>query len=178
MTLMVVLISSSSREIIEIIYSAQYTGAAGALSVLSIAMLFYSLLIVSTTIISGSGKPKISLAIIVVSLSISLLANYFLIPRYSLIGAAIGTGVASFVGLILASGCILRKFGSFINLKSLIRILASGLLVYAIGRTLPLAGILLPVELLALSLLYLMIMVISKEISKKDVSKLMKLLGK
>ncbi len=170
MTLIVVLISSSSKEIILLIYSKEYLPAWTSLSLLSVGMLFYSLLITSSTIISSSGKPKVSLIIIVLVLILDFTFNYILIPKYELIGASISTSLASLTGLFIAAAYILNKFKAFIAFKSLIRITASGLLIYFIAKNIHATGFKLLIEMGLLSVLYFLLLLVSREISKKDIT--------
>jgi len=172
MTLIVVLISSSSKEIILIIYSKEYLPAWSSLTVLSVGMLFYSLLITSSTIISSSGKPKISLIILVIVLISDLILNYVLIPKYELIGASISTSLASLLGLFIAAGYVLCKFNAFMTFKSITRITISGILIYFIANKIHASGFMLLVEMMCMSALYFLLLLVSREISKQDIASL------
>jgi O-antigen/teichoic acid export membrane protein len=172
MTLIVVLISSSSKEIILIIYSKEYLPAWSSLTVLSVGMLFYSLLITSSTIISSSGKPKISLIILVIVLISDLILNYVLIPKYELIGAAISTSLASLLGLFIAAGYVLSKFKAFMTFKSITRITISGILIYFLANKIHASGFMLLVEMMCMGVLYFLSLLVSREISKQDIASL------
>jgi stage V sporulation protein B len=178
MTLMAVIISASSREIVYLVYSSKYQGAVMPLSLLAIGMLFYSLLIASSTIISGSGKPKISLAIILSALLISFGLNYMLVPRYGLIGAAIATSFTSLAALSVAVIYILKKFKAFIRIRSILNIFICGIVVYLIAKFIKAAGLMLLVEAVFLSFIYLLMLIITKELGKKELMGIKKLFKK
>jgi O-antigen/teichoic acid export membrane protein len=79
--------------------------------VLSVGILFFSLLVVCTTIITGSGRPSHSLLVGLGTLILSAALNHLLIPRLGILGAAVATSTAALCGFLTARTYIWRRFG-------------------------------------------------------------------
>ncbi len=58
------------------LYSTEYLHAAVPLSILSVAIIFFALLYVTTTMIIGSGHPTVAVVIMALSMIISAVLNY------------------------------------------------------------------------------------------------------
>ena len=111
----VLIISVASDELITLLYSGKYADGGWSLSILIIGLGFYSLLFLFTTILNGSGMPRISLIISVIVLGLDILLNLILVPEYHLIGAAAATSAACFVGFVISGGYVylhIRDSGS------------------------------------------------------------------
>ena len=63
------------------LYSAEYLHAAVPLSILSVAIIFFALFYVSTTMIIGSGHPGVAVGVMAVSMVISAVLNYVFVRR-------------------------------------------------------------------------------------------------
>ncbi|HXG66156.1 MAG TPA: oligosaccharide flippase family protein, partial [Blastocatellia bacterium] len=91
MALVATLFSANAGEVMHVIYPQAYQTGSGALAVVAYGMLLFGMLHVATTIISASGRPVASLIVGALTLAASAALNAMLIPRYGLVGAAIGT---------------------------------------------------------------------------------------
>ncbi|MBN1157001.1 oligosaccharide flippase family protein [Candidatus Woesearchaeota archaeon] len=161
--------ASTTTELVHLVYSRKYQGAVMPLSILVFGMGFFALFIILTTIISGSGRPVKSFLISLPLVIIDFVLNAILIRRYSLTGAAVATTVASFLGFIIAAIYVSRKFGAFIKLASLVKMLLSGAIIFLISRLYAVFGIFLLVKYAVLLSLYVSLLMILKEINKKDI---------
>ena len=63
------------------LYAPVYGHAAGALAMLSVAIIFFALLYVTSTMIIGSGHPKVAFGIMAISLAISGVLNFLFVNR-------------------------------------------------------------------------------------------------
>ena len=102
----VLIISISSNELITILYSNKYADGGLPLIILIIGLGFYSLLFLFTTILNGSGMPQISLIMGLIVLGLDILLNFILVPEYHLIGAAVATSIACFIGFVISGGYV------------------------------------------------------------------------
>ncbi|HYV06377.1 MAG TPA: oligosaccharide flippase family protein [Blastocatellia bacterium] len=171
MALLATLFSANAGEVLRLIYRADYQTGAPALAIVAYGMLLFGFLQVATTIISASGRPRVSLAIAAVTLAVSAALNAALIPSRGLAGAATATTAAMLIGAISAGGYLLWKFGALVAWVSVIRVGAAAALVYAGSITVP-AGSkwLILVKLAVLSLAYAAVLLLSREIGKDDVA--------
>lgn len=162
------ILSATSKELIELIYSNTYSPAESALSILVFAMGAFTIFTAMTYILSGSGKPHISSVLSFISLCVSVILCFILIPQFDLVGAAIATTAASFVGLILASFYIYKYFNKLISFISLIKITLASLVVYSVALNINIQPLLIPVVYVLLLGLYGILIFIFKELDKND----------
>src|SRR3989338_1179684 len=109
-TLIIILPASSllfvfAKDILLIFYGADYVVGSPALKILAIAIIFYSVHLINSSVFTGIGSPQTHTRIVIAGGPLNIVLNYFLIPVYGIVGAAIGTAVAYFVmnsvGIIL-----------------------------------------------------------------------------
>lgn len=79
--------------IVDIAFGKEYTRAVGALYWLLPGVVFFTVTKVLSSDIAGRGRPEINLYLSFFSLVINLLANYVLLPKYGLNGAAMASSV-------------------------------------------------------------------------------------
>ena len=99
---------------------------------------------------------------------IDIILNIALIPRYQLVGAAFATTSAMLIGLIICATYVLVKFKTLVYIKSSLKILFAGLIIYFISAAYPIPGILLGLKYLALIFVYFSLLVCLKEFNKQD----------
>ncbi len=166
------LISATSKEIIRLLYSETFIrniNVAPTLSILIIGLGFFALFNLFIAIISGSGKPKISMFIGGIILILNIILNFIFIPQKGLIGAALATSISIFIGFIIISIYIIKKFNVFTYKKSIIKIMLSGFIIYFIAKNYFLVGgFLLIIKYLICVVVYIFILVILRELKKKD----------
>ena len=71
----------SAEALIGALYSPDYSAVAGALSVMTVSMIFFSLFFVAATIITGAGRPGVATLLMAISLGVSALLNGLLITQ-------------------------------------------------------------------------------------------------
>lgn len=179
MAVVATLFSANAKAVLSVAYPADYQAGSGALSVVAFGMLFFGMLYVLTTMISASGQPKVSLLIGALTLAASILLNYFLIPVYGLTGAGAATTVAMLLGVIVAALYLLVKFQVLMPLLSAVRIIGCAALVYAASLGFATTSkMLIVVKLLALGLLYVAGLIVSRELGRDELSALQRILKK
>lgn len=106
-TLFVVLFS---RQVLSFLFSDQYSAGSTALGVLTIGMGFFGLFSLFTTVINGSGQPRVSMIMSLLVLVLDIFLNQLFIPPYGVVGAAMATCVACLLGLVVSFLYVYRKF--------------------------------------------------------------------
>jgi stage V sporulation protein B len=171
MVLTATLFSANAQQVLGLLYPSEYQFGAAALQVVAYGMLFFGLLYVLTTIISASGRPKVSLAIGLLALGVSALLNFTLIPRYGLSGAGWATTLAMLTGVCAGASYLISRFKSLLAIGSVLRIAGCGAVIYFLSLVyIPEQKIMLMVKLSLLSLLYFVALIICREIGREDLA--------
>lgn len=106
-TLFVVLFS---RQVLSFLFSDQYSAGSTALGVLTIGMGFFGLFSLFTTVINGSGQPRVSMLMSLIVLILDIILNQLFIPLYGVVGAAMATCAACLLGLVISFLYVYRKY--------------------------------------------------------------------
>lgn len=93
-------------------FGEEFIGGSSSMILLSIGQLFSSFSGATINLLNMTGREKVTMYILLVSIVINFILNYTLIPIYGLNGAAIATFVSTILWNILASICI-YKYHSF-----------------------------------------------------------------
>ncbi len=167
-TPLIVLISSTSKELISLLYSEKYILGSSPLSILIFGLGFFALFLVLTTIISGSGHPKVSMGVSLLILMVSILLNLNLIPKYNLVGAAIATTISAFLGVVACMIYIKSKFKLVMPFKTILKILLTWIILYFISKFFFVSGFLLIIKYALLTGGYFFLALFLKILTKKD----------
>ncbi len=162
------LISATSGQILELLFSKLYLPAASSLSILIFATAFLTLLFVMSNILNGAGEVKKSFWTVAFGVIITILLCFFMIPKYGLIGAALSTTVGSLVAMTLATCFVYRIFHALVSIMSITKIAFASLIVSLISYFMKLPLILMPFEYLFLFGIYLLLLKFMGEISVND----------
>lgn len=169
MALVATLFSANAPGVLSLVYPQNYQAGSFALSIVSYGMLLFGLLYVVTTIISASGHPGVSLLIGIVTLAASAGLNAALIPRYGLVGAATATTVSMLGGAVAGCVYLKLKFGALLSPLSGVRIAAAAGAVYGASLLFsPSSRMMMVAKLVALTLIYVGVLVASREMARKD----------
>lgn len=90
------------REILVILFTADYGLGALAFQIMSLSMFLYGTSNLFTTILNSAGKPEKVAKIVSIAAIVNVIANFFLIPKFGIEGAAIATVFSSFLLLFLS----------------------------------------------------------------------------
>ena len=91
--------SANAPEILPILFPKGFGADASPLRVMSFGKLAFALFMICTTVISGSGRPWISVILVLVTLVLSGTFNLLAIPSAGLLGAATATLAALAIGV-------------------------------------------------------------------------------
>jgi stage V sporulation protein B len=165
----ILLVSATSESLVSLFYSSAYLPASSSLSILVFGVGFFTILSIMTTIITASGRPRVSMLIALVLVPLSILFNMLLIPIYQLEGAALATTVTSLFGVCFAAGYVFKRFKTLVDAKSFVKICAASIVICVIALRLSLPLFLLPLLYIILFALYFGILSLMKEMCKKDI---------
>jgi O-antigen/teichoic acid export membrane protein len=163
------LVSATSNNLISLVYTARYVDAAPSLSILIFGLTFLSIFVILTTIITASGKPKVSMIFALILVPIDIVLNLTLIPIYELKGAALATTITAFIGLVIAAAYVFKRFGTLMSPISVVRISGASLIIYFVALSYPFSGVLLVGNYVFLFLVYLGLLWVLRELNKGDI---------
>jgi len=102
-------------------------------------------------------------------LGVSATLNSVLIPSYGLVGAAIATTASMMFGVVAAAAYLGFKFGALILPVSAFRITACSAIIYAASRGVaPSSRLSTMIQLIALSVVYVLALVVTRELRRDD----------
>ena len=163
------IISATSGQLISLVYSGRYLAAASPLSILVFGLASLCLFIILSTVITASGRPRISLAMVSVLLVVNVVLNTILVSIYGLIGAALATTITGFLGVLIAGIYVYNRFHSLTDLLSLFRILVASSIIYLCARVFPVAGIPLLAYYAGLLAIYFALLFLFRETGEEDI---------
>jgi len=163
------IISATSQNLISLVYTEAYLAAVAPLSILIFGLTFLCLFIILTTIITASGKPRVSLFMVLVLLLVNVLLNMTLVSIYGLAGAAVATTITGVLGVLIAGVYVYNRFHALINLLSLFKIVTASSIIYLIARSFSVSGMSLVGWYVGLLLVYFALLFIFREIREEDI---------
>ncbi len=168
---LIFLLSSSAKEVIEILYSGKFSGAIIPFSILVFGLSFSVILSVLSTVVIGSGSPRVAMTFAIILLPMDIALNLFLIPRYGLVGAASATTLTFLGGCVMTGLYIYTRFKILMNFSSSLKILFASVIIYILSVKYPFHGLWIILQFILLFLLYAFILLILKEVSKADIKR-------
>jgi len=169
-----------AEDVIRLLFGEAYVGASTALQILSINALFYTVFVIFSTSLISVNRPLTNTKITAVISVINLVMDVALVPQYGIAAAALATAVSYLIGAILAYFALKKSVPITLDIKSLGKIAAGGLISLAvifIIKTLLLSDIWLKIGLsLVISLgVYSVFVLYTKGVTKKELEYMKKL---
>ncbi|MFA4907190.1 MAG: polysaccharide biosynthesis C-terminal domain-containing protein [archaeon] len=166
-----------SGPLLSLFFSARYSAATATLSILAVAAFAYSLFFIMASAISASGRPRFPVAIGIVSIIMDASLNFFLIPAFSINGAAISIMISFGFGSAACIAYAARMYGNFVSAKSLLKMAVATAAVFGASGFARFQGILLiPVSIGMLALFFAVLYLLG-EIGESDFSRIRNLLS-
>ncbi|MCB1282176.1 MAG: oligosaccharide flippase family protein, partial [Salinibacterium sp.] len=132
----VCLFAACPERTVLILFKAAYLPAAGPLRLLALGYFCYSVFFIMCAVITASGRPRVSLALVGVVLAIQVVLGWALVDRYEGLGVALGTTLGMLAGLVLAQVYLVKSYGQGIVSSVLLRVVGSGLIIAALAQLL------------------------------------------
>lgn len=164
-----VLISIFSVPIITLLFGSTYTPGSEVLSILVIGMSFYSIYMICSSILQGTGKPEIPMYVLIGGTVLNILLNILFVKMIGITGAAIGTTITTCVLMIIISYIVVKNTKISIPWKNIFRIIMSNIILILICILIPktiigsIIGLIVGIGVYIISLIFL------KVLSKRDI---------
>jgi O-antigen/teichoic acid export membrane protein len=169
-------INGSASNLIRVFYSNDFIGASKPLSILVFGISLMAVFTSFTGVVSAGGKPSLSVMFGTILLPISWVSNLILIPRHGLVGAAMASTLAYAIGVTVAGAFVFSKLGNFLNFLSILRIFIASFAITLLLPKGPVGAISLISSYLGAIFVYMLILIILRELTGKDVDVLKTLL--
>jgi len=133
--------AGAARGVLRLVYPAAYAQGAGALAVLVLAMVFFALFVLGSTIMTGAGKPSLAAGVALVAVAVLVTSNislvrYVGVGEHTLMAAALGTSAGTFVAMIAIGYTVHARFGAFIPATTVLRVLIAAVVAFCVSRAL------------------------------------------
>ncbi|MBP2201437.1 O-antigen/teichoic acid export membrane protein [Methanococcus voltae] len=115
-------------EFITVFFNSSYLPVTDAVRVLMVSVIFSSLYIINSTVLSGVGKPHIATKFLYMGIFVNILLNFLLIPKFGSLGAATTTLISYIIIHILLSRYLKKSMNLEIKYKETFKILVVGFL--------------------------------------------------
>ncbi len=121
----VVFLFTFAEVFLGLLFGLEYISGATAFRVLLFGILLYIVAQSNNSLLSGIGKPKIVMYITLFAAGINILLNLFLIPLYSINGAALATTISYALAFILSFYSLRKEISLKIDLSLWSRLFAT-----------------------------------------------------
>lgn len=164
-----VLISLFSTPVLVILFGHVYVPSSGVLSVLVIGMSFYSIFMISSSILQGTGNPRLPMYILLVGTVVNILLNYVLVYYMGIIGAALATSLTTCILMIVIMYFVIRYTKISIPWKNILMIVLSNIILMIPCLIIPKTIIGSIIALLLGIIIYILSLIFLKVLTKRDI---------
>jgi O-antigen/teichoic acid export membrane protein len=178
MAVLATVFSSNAAGLLGLIYRREYLVGAPALMIAPLGMLLFGFFYVLTTIITSSGRPRVSVCIGLLTILADACFNWLLIPRYALWGAAVATAGAMFIGAGMGAIYVSKRFGALLPVRSVVRVSLAGLLIYFLPELFPARGLIMLARVVVQIMAYAGVLVLMKEIGADEFQAIRQMLSR
>ncbi|MBT8493055.1 MAG: polysaccharide biosynthesis C-terminal domain-containing protein, partial [Deltaproteobacteria bacterium] len=180
-----VVFAANPRDLLDIPYSSDYASI-GAMALVGLALgnVAFSIFVIAGTILNGAGNTRDAIVTAGVTLVLAAVSNAVVIPRFDpgpelLLACACATGGSMLAGAILGGVFLRKRFGAFVPAATVIRVLIAGAAAIGAGRVIPASSALMVLaEATAIGILFVVVLVASRELTMKDLRSFTGVLGK
>ena len=160
-----------AKEILEVVYFTNYayTFGADALAILTIGMAFYSIFVLSTSIIQGIGNPRVPMYILIIGVLLTLFFSLWLVPIYGIVGGAISSTMACFIMIFPILYFVFKLTKTKVSYKPFLKIFLASIVMGLFILILPnnILGFILGI--VACPLIYFALIILSKFFTLEDI---------
>jgi O-antigen/teichoic acid export membrane protein len=166
--------SVNAREVITLLFSAEYAGGAGVMVVLVVSLgFFYSILLVLTGVLIAASKAGHAARVTLGATAAATLLCWVLVPDFGALGAAVATLIATAGATVAAGVLVWHAAGPSLNVPACARLLLATALVAVPSWLVQADGLSLLIELIAAGLIYLLLLTMLRLIRRADLSPLL-----
>ena len=165
-----VLISVFSTPIITLLFGSVYVPGSGVLSILVIGMSFYSIFMISSSILQGTGNPRLPMYILLIGTLVNVVLNAVFVYYMGIIGAAIATTITTFILMIVIMYFVIRKTNISIPWTNIVMIVLANIVLMLVCLIIPKTIIGSIVGLIIGSAIYILALIRLKVLTKRDLN--------
>lgn len=164
-----------------LLYPKAYLEGAHALPILAAGLCTLALLGVACAIINASGRPRVAVALVMVTLVVGSVAALALVPNAQpgpemLRAQALATALGMAAGCVAAFGYLMRAFGAAVPLATFARTALALTLGTLVAQALPVSGRLMGLATIAAAVVvFLLTLVLAQELGPEDRQRLRRL---
>ena len=166
---MCVIISMFSMPIIQLLFGEVYTPGSGVLCILVIGMSFYSIYMISSSILQGTGNPKLPMYILLLGTVLNIALNAVFVQMMGIVGAAIATTITTGILMIVIMLFVIKTTKISIPWKNILLVLICNLILMAVCYVIPKTLIGLVIGIIIGSSLYIVSLIMLKVLTKRDI---------
>jgi len=163
------LVLGTSAQIIPVLYPRDYAAAAPLLNLLLVSTGLHNLYMIFANAILAEGRVFLALSIPGALVPVSLLATWYLTGRWGPSGAATAAVLTTGLAALAAAAYVLRRFAVRLPWGALVRITIASLVICFVTRLYVPHGLLIVPYYLVLGLVYLVLLVLMREITLQDI---------
>ncbi len=171
-----ILISTNAEEIISLLYSSSYLSAARSLQILVFGFAGLAILLAQGSFLLGISRMIAATVISLISTVSIIFFCLWLIPKYSILGAALATLAASVFSLLISSTYLLVKLKALMPLASLFKILLTSIVLYFVSQWVKFPGKWFVFSAVLWLIVYFLVLIAVKEITVPDLQLLFSVL--
>ena len=172
---MCVIISMFSMPIIQLLFGEVYTPGSGVLCILVIGMSFYSIYMISSSILQGTGNPKLPMYILLLGTVLNIVLNAIFVQMMGIVGAAIATTITTCILMIVIMLFVIKTTKISIPWKNILLVLICNLILMAVCYVIPKTLIGLVIGIIIGSFLYIVSLIMLSAINIPSMYKLYQL---
>lgn len=163
-----IVLAMDAAEVLAVLYSPPYAAGGPFLRVQLAGFGMFALLDAFSHALMAAGHQWLVAGALLVSVPVVWAGTFLLIPRIGPIGAAAGMLAGLVLSAVLTGAAAHRRFGAVTPVSTLLRVAIAAAVVAAISAVVPASGAAVLLKLLLLGGLYLLILCVLGEISRKD----------
>jgi O-antigen/teichoic acid export membrane protein len=168
-----VLVAIQAKDIMTLLFSSRYSTGETVLSVLILGFCLFAFLLTFLTILKARGEILLSAGIVYGLLLLMQLLALVLIPSYGPVGAASALTVTLGVGMLLTGMLVYRRFGPWLRLSVLGKVMLAAALMGIIGTQISASGFWLLPTCAGLLGCYALVLILLGELRQEDLQPLM-----
>ena len=139
------------------------------LCILVIGMSFYSIYMISSSILQGTGNPKLPMYILLLGTVLNIVLNAIFVQMMGIVGAAIATTITTCILMIVIMLFVIKTTKISIPWKNILLVLICNLILMAVCYVIPKTLIGLVIGIIIGSSLYIVSLIMLKVLTKRDI---------
>ncbi len=177
LTLLNLVVTLYAKEIMALLFGAEFVEAATVLIWLMAGLSCVTLMAVINTIMIARNMMRTCFVTGLVLVMVDVSLNLVLVPRFQLLGGAMATGLVGVIGAIIAFWHIRHEVKTLLFSWSIPRTLGIALCVYVFAKSVEFVSMDFIVKAVVLTGIYFVLLWLSKEINAVDLRRLRESLG-